>query len=486
VVACRLLLQNIGAFARTTGKHTVVDSMSSGNGCSEINCATVEESITVPATNNTGKRIRDKKYHCLYCGLEVAQLPRHLYSIHSDEHEVVELMAATDHGKRNQLLMKIRNMGNHKHNLTVLREGSGKITVVYRPNCDGGNSSAYVPCPHCYGYYGRREMWKHVRRCPLAPCSNQGGPAEPAGKQRMKPLRAGDQLLTCTSSDEATLVLSGMRKGAIFMAVKNDPVVHELARKLMFRAGHSVHHINYVRARIRKIGRLLLQVRKDNVQLRCATVRMLLDPKHFKVVIAAVRSICGYCSQSHRYVAPSTALHLGHDLRKCAVLLKSMALQEDDHMTVSLAQSFADLCSADWNYEIAGGARRELQARKFNNPKLLPLTADVMKLTTHLKDVQSESVSIVQQKARHSDFAGAFTMLMHSTLAHLILFNRRRQGEVSKLTVERYNANAKKVACFSEVQDCLSPLEQKLCQFFTRIEVPGKRNNCVPLLITDE
>ena len=47
------------------------------------------------------------------------------------------------------------------------------------------------------------------------------------------------------------------------------------------------------------------------------------------------------------------------------------------------------------NYEIAGGARRELQTQKFNRPNLLPLTSDVVKLTTYLKDTVAENLAVV-------------------------------------------------------------------------------------------
>ena len=94
----------------------------------------VQTNIRVHPTKNINQtRKRDKKYHCLFCGEEVAQLPRHLYSIHADEHEVIEILASSDSSQRSRLLTKLRNMGNHKHNLATLRAGTGKLAVVYRP-----------------------------------------------------------------------------------------------------------------------------------------------------------------------------------------------------------------------------------------------------------------------------------------------------------------------------------------------------------------
>ena len=470
---------------QTQHADAVSDADSEDNACCEISTATSPETVVVNKTNNCGSRKCDKKYHCVYCGEEFAQLPRHMYSQHAEEQEVVQVVATTDPVKRKQLLDKLRNLGGHKHNVSVIREGKGTLDVVYRPSIAGTDSCKYVPCQYCYGYYGRRQLWRHVRQCPLRPCKTQEESAH-AGKW-MRPVRASDQILSAIncSSDSVNLVMSDMHKDAVFMVIKNDSLIHELARKLMSRAGHSVKSINNVRARLRKVGRVLLQIRKNNASLRSATVRTVISPTLFKTVVGAAKEVCHYNSDTYKYGAPSTAVHLGHDLRACATFLKSMAAQEPDLDTERKAQSFAELVTSDWNYEISGAARRDMQAKKFNNPQLLPLTADVMKLTTHLKDVQTEHIVSVRQKAYDGNFIQSFRMLADATLAQLILFNRRRQGEVSRLTVHCYTSNANVGPRFAEVEDCLSPVEKKLCSFFTRIELAGKRNNCVPLLLTD-
>ena len=438
-----------------------------------------ELSVRVRRTHNTGRRVRDKKYFCVFCNLEVAQLPRHMYSCHSDELEVQELMAIRDPLLRKRKLSLLRHIGNHQHNLEALRQGTGNLNVVYRPSHRSRkDSSGYVPCQYCFGYYGRKQLWRHVHRCPLAPVST--------ADNGMKPARAGDQILTAGSADIVSSVIDNMRQGPVRLAIRNDTLVHELTRKLMCRVGNNQNHINYVRARLRKLGRLLLQVRSDNVTLQSATLSTLLAPEHFKAVVQAVKVISGYDDKLHMYESPSVGVHLGHDLRKCALTLKSQALQTNDLSTVWKAQSFVDLCTSEWNYEISGGARRNLQNRKFNCPKLLPLTSDVSKLTKHVKDVQATNLAVVKSDQTDESFGQAFKSLSDATLAQLILFNRRRQGEVSALTVECFTKHAGKVVHWDDIQDCLSPLEKQLCQFFTRVEIPGKRNNCVPLLLTDE
>jgi len=446
-----------------------------------------DDHIEVLTTNNKRKRVRDKKYRCLYCKLEVAQLPRHLYSSHADETDIQELRATKDPHKRKLLLAKLRHIGDHQQNLNTINRGKGSLSVVYRPPTGSStqtDSAKYVPCQYCFGYYCRRQLWRHVRRCPVALASHAN---YNQNNKKMKPARASDQLLVNSSAAEAAAVISNMRKGKVFSAIRNDTLAHELARKLMSRAGHSIHHVNYVRSRLRKLGRLLLQVRQENVSLRSATLSTIIAPEHFKNVISAVKVVAGYDAQSHKYKTPSVGIHLGHDLRKCGLTLQSSAVQAGDLTTTHKAQAFVKLITDEWNYEIAGGARRELQTQKFNRPNLLPLTSDVVKLTTYLKDTVVENLAVVKSSdAEDVRFSAAFRTLSDAILSQLILFNRRRQGEVSKVTVDCYNKHARKVTHCGDITNSLSPLEQHLCKFYTRIEIPGKRNNCVPLLMTDD
>jgi len=128
------------------------------------------------ANNNKGKRVRDKIYRCLYCSMEVAQLPHHLYSARADETDVQELPATKDLHKRRLLLAKLRHIGDHQQNLKTLNQGKGSIRVAYRPSKGSSvvtDSSKYVPCQYCFGYYCRRQLWRHVHRCPVALASNE-------------------------------------------------------------------------------------------------------------------------------------------------------------------------------------------------------------------------------------------------------------------------------------------------------------------------
>jgi len=131
------------------------------------------ENVTIPSTKGVsitpvvqvipGRRSNNKRYYCLYCERPYAKIKSHLVMQHSDMTEVFEMQKQTDETERNRHLLRLHNLGNHRHNCKVLQEGKGSVIVVYRPD---NSSCGYCPCPHCYGYYEKSQLKRHCKsRC---------------------------------------------------------------------------------------------------------------------------------------------------------------------------------------------------------------------------------------------------------------------------------------------------------------------------------
>ena len=104
-----------------------------------------------------------KFWFCMYCNKEQKKLPRHLVTCHKNEDLVKKYEMAS--GEKNKLLTKIRNIGNHLHNVSVLEKGTGTLIVVHRPTDECASPGDYVPCSDCYGYYKKPLLYKHI--CPF-------------------------------------------------------------------------------------------------------------------------------------------------------------------------------------------------------------------------------------------------------------------------------------------------------------------------------
>jgi len=165
------------------------------------------------------------------------------------------------------------------------------------------------------------------------------------------------------------------------------------------------------------------------------------------------------------------------------MLLVSEALQTGSKDKEEKANAFIRLCDMEWSNEVSTTALSTLRTQKLNKVTIVPLTEDITKMHSFLKKSKAHA-----QAALQSDTVGAeeraksWLSLAQLMLAQLILFNRRRVGEVSKMTVDNFRAIANPAE--SEVSQHLSPLEKQLCRSPSRVEVVGKRGNHVPILFT--
>ena len=100
----------------------------------------------------------------------------------------------------------------------------------------------------------------------------------------------------------------------------------------------------------------------------------------------------------------------------------------------------------------------------FKSEKLIShgccLLQKTFKLMNHLKDIQHKNLEIVNRKQFNNDLREAFKSSSQSVLAHLILFNRRREGEVSQLLMSPFAAKTVASKENRELYECLTLLEK--------------------------
>ncbi|XP_059403077.1 uncharacterized protein LOC132134509 [Carassius carassius] len=196
-------------------------------------------------------------------------------------------------------------------------------------------------------------------------------------------------------------------------------------------------------------------------------------------VVESVKHLAGYDSKTHAYRCPSLALKIGHNLTKISMLLESHANQQNDYSAAKDARTFRRVYETRWNELISAASLRTLQESKWNTPLLLPFTKDVQTLHSYL-DVQQQDL---HSKLSTEVSPQMWAKLAKVILAQVILFNRRRAGEVSKMTLSAYVCQNPSDP-HEDVNEALSDLEKKLCQHFSRIEIRGKRGRKVPVLLT--
>ncbi|KAJ8021969.1 Hematopoietic prostaglandin D synthase [Holothuria leucospilota] len=431
--------------------------------------------ITVKTTSNEDGRRYDKTTVCFYCEKPQTKLPRHLRTWHTDKSAVCDWMEETDETLKDAKLTKIRNLGNHIHNCNVLKAGKGELIVKYRPS-EEVEAIQYVPCPTCYGYFVRRYLWKH--KCPL----NTSESSDDKVKLRGDRLRAASLLLPGPANIHSTLreLLSKLREDDVSRCIKSDDLIIQLATKEFHKLGHDPEQQGYIRTKLREIAKLLQEVRIVSGEPN-GTLSDFIHPGKYQDVVSAARIVAGFDYNTHLYKSPSLALKLGYTLKKCAMIMKGNALQEGDERVVKLSTDFHQLCEMKWTDDVAMHAHRSLTEAKRNNTKTLPLAEDVVCLTEYLrKSGAEEKKNLIQGK---SEVLSSWKKLNEITVTQIMMFNRKRQGEVSKMKTDDY-AKRSLAPDVDYVTEGLSNFEKQLCKQFKRVEIVGKKGNTVPVLLT--
>ncbi|KAI1883514.1 hypothetical protein AGOR_G00232330 [Albula goreensis] len=139
--------------------------------------------------------------------------------------------------------------------------------------------------------------------------------------------------------------------------------------------------------------------------------------------------------------------------------------------------------------EESGGEEKKGELLSSGRPHMLPLLSSLSSLVAYLRQQQHSSFLTL---SRSPQAAEAWRLLCHSSLALLILYNRRRECEVSKLTVQEYQnrvrpqiptASAQAPPTITPLEASLSPFERQVLSHLPRAGVLGKRGRVQPLIL---
>ncbi|KAJ8049006.1 hypothetical protein HOLleu_01543 [Holothuria leucospilota] len=138
-----------------------------------------------------------------------------------------------------------------------------------------------------------------------------------------------------------------------------------------------------------------------------------------------------------------------------------------------------------WEDGISHHAHRSLSEGRRNNRKTLPLTEDVVKLTKRLQNEVKERKQNLLSAVSTNDFGNVSYLwvgLAEVLLTQLVVFNRKRPGEVSRIILDDYRKCSSGED--SIVDSALSKWEVALCKCLWRVEIVGKRWKTVVVLLT--
>ncbi|KAJ8929701.1 hypothetical protein NQ314_017595 [Rhamnusium bicolor] len=358
---------------------------------------------------------------------------------------------------RKQKLIKLNK---RKEALAVLRKETnfdlylrGEVCPNRRkPFNNPDTDIVYYPCVYCKGIFRKNYLRRHIKNCS----------AEKDNKSSQNCV-AKSQTFTACHMDPANVVSKLSIKETVFDMMRGDEVSFEVKKDLLivhfgdsYLKKHRKERSTYTCSnRMRELSRLLITFRKlTNNEL--IDFKTLLHPKHFEAIITSARNLSGYDHSKKTFRSPSLAMHLGTSLK--------IISDELIHLILKEARGFT--CKN----------RTESQ-----------IWLDNVKNFKKLVESREETFKIVEncEKAFKNNTASEkdYKTLVQCLLALLIIFNRRRIGDVQYLKISDYKNDQR--SNYTDFENVLSSTEKVLATKYRRVLNSGKGSRAVVILFPE-
>jgi len=279
-------------------------------------------------------------------------------------------------------------------------------------------------------------------------------------------------------SSELWSVLGKMHRDDVSTAIRNDHYIMQFAQSLFNKHGNDRSKHEYIRQKVRELGRLLVTLRHTT---RIHNMEEAIKPCNFFILTSAVKRVSGFDHENNTFKAPSLALKIGHSLRKISDLIMCRVLMEEDQEAIDSIRRFRALHETKWSELVSHSALSNLSEAKYNKSSRLPLAKDVQKLQLYL----GQQVELAKEKLAEDPTTGTYAALAKVTLCQVILFNRRREGEVARMTVKNFEGRDMS-QLNDDISTGLTEVEKRLCKQFARVELRGKKGRKVAVILTPD
>ncbi len=199
------------------------------------------------------------------------------------------------------------------------------------------------------------------------------------------------------------------------MVLKEDALLKKLMAYLWQKYDGRYHQ--HIRQKAREMSKVLLCIRKNNLELSRTPLLDLLQPKFFDQFIHAVKEIA---TEGEKETL-SFPLKVGHTLRKLLVIAKGIAIRTQNSNLRENLEMFSDLMMSDWTDLVASKWHKKLKDAHMNKTLELPSTDDMMTLDRVVKSEMNELLG----PFKTSPGLEIGRKLLEALLISIVLFNKR-------------------------------------------------------------
>ena len=380
----------------------------------------------------------DTVHACKFCSGLFTHIQDHVENKHKKEPQVLKIAELKEkvknlHDHNQQKLIKqyqclLRYEGDHLHNIKVLRNKDGEL-LVQRKACGKETfvHHNYGPCPKCF-------VWLHLEHSLQAHRKNCNG-LEDTGiivfGQEKKGLNMAVSKAIIGEGLEidkscplvGKYVMPIIRNDDVGKLAKEDRLIIELGEIWMVKSyGNKLARNKTSSFRMRLCARLLAAVR-GFTKVPNLSVRDILCPEYFDDIVKVTLNLCEKDDQE-KLKHPSIALKIGYDLGRLAGLKLCTCIKEQDKEGESSTKQFLKLLKLQWSAKVSKFAHLSVSEKHFDNHRELPHPKDIATIAERLVGLAKE--------LKLSE-AGQYHEVVQVALPRLMVYNRRRSGEIEAL-----------------------------------------------------
>ncbi|XP_066590608.1 GRIP and coiled-coil domain-containing protein-like [Prorops nasuta] len=367
---------------------------------------------------------KEKKHCCYFCNKLYFKIARHIESCHKNEAEVKEISKLPKKNpNRKYLLDQLRKKGNYKYNSSSIIN-NGDLIVCRLPNKNMKKKpNDYTTCASCKGMYMKSNIRHHFAQCTENYMK---------GKRTVKILsRMADGKIHVIANERVKRdIIPYMQDSDVKNAIRYDELLILFANNLTEKYSYENHSM--IRSKLRLLGRLLIIIKEKckDISDFCSLYR----PKYFSFCYQAVKIIAGYNEETETYTNPSNILHIGKKLKQVGLLLETLYIEREEKEKQIMTKNFIKLIVQ--NFQIINKKAIEAQTKYKRQKQIrLPTAEEIQKLQSHLEKKRKIACKNLKQ---HFSFNDCLT-LSECCVVELLLFNRRRQGETSKIKLDDFH-----------------------------------------------
>jgi hypothetical protein len=312
--------------------------------------------------------------YCYFCGSLQAHIKRHWFSVHQYEPEVMELSRLKIAGDRMKHMIKLKNLGNHKHNMKVISDKKGKLLVKSMSKRQVSYKD-FATCGKCFCYLPKEELDQHNGECQEVEKDNKNDETLNASFRLSK---------SFGTSAKIEALLFDVGEGGVKSITRTDSLIRRYAEDLIARRGMT--HKYEIRQEVCDLARFLMEVRKHSGM--AVSMVDCIKPQRFKTCVLAVKSLAGFDTKTKTFARSSLAMRLGRALRHLADVVRKNAMKCGDGESMKSAECFIQLCASEWSDETLALSDEENPVRNHSKPQTSDLKVRNNSLNQSATDVR--------------------------------------------------------------------------------------------------